>query len=213
MSSPFDDDPRKGCTPFVHPVRSSGKHKWYLLGSGPKAGLYQSWQVCESEKGEHAVQKCTSREDAFREWRDLCLAVHSHALEDDFDSFQDPLHATADPRSPGIPSPGTIRGSTTSSAPSKSSGPKASSSKSSERRPAFSEHALRAGKSTWRAPGFGPVEYFVVRGQHSAFQCSDRHRARLVYEEAVSKGEDVEMLVTDDEEIASNYCETGATSF
>ncbi|KAJ7576764.1 hypothetical protein C8J56DRAFT_899396 [Mycena floridula] len=37
------DDPRKGCTPFVHPVRTPGRDNWYVLGSGPKAGIYQNW--------------------------------------------------------------------------------------------------------------------------------------------------------------------------
>ncbi|KAJ7584016.1 hypothetical protein C8J56DRAFT_893644 [Mycena floridula] len=63
----------------------------------------------------------------------------------------------------------------------------------------------KPGKCSCRVRALAPVTYYVVRGERSSFQCSDSARARSVYEEALGRGEDVEMLVTDDEQITLNY--------
>ncbi|KAJ7575800.1 hypothetical protein C8J56DRAFT_900762 [Mycena floridula] len=209
MSTLTSEDLRRGCTPFLHPARSSSGDKWYILGSGPMAGIYQNWQICQLLKGNLTAEKCGSLEEAFAMCCEICLAVHSHANLADFDSFQDPS-LTAGAGSPGIPSLGLVRGMTNvrmTSSPTKahaSSPPKPcpdQASMSHGVQPLQSPNcsSTKAGKSTWRARVLAPATYYVVRSERSAFQCSDSIRARTVYEEALHRGEDVEMLVTNDE--------------
>ncbi|KAJ7600451.1 hypothetical protein C8J56DRAFT_1038091 [Mycena floridula] len=105
MSASLDDDPRHGCTPFVHPVIANHL-RWYVMATGPKAGIYRNWHICESEKGELTVEKFWSSQEALTHWRQLCLSLHLHASAEDFDSFEDPLGPNAVESRPGIPLPG-----------------------------------------------------------------------------------------------------------
>ncbi|KAJ7572787.1 hypothetical protein C8J56DRAFT_904935 [Mycena floridula] len=55
-------DLRQGCTPFVHARRTTGKEKWYVLPSGPNAGIYQNCSYTSNIPG----QKYSSSDHAAR---------------------------------------------------------------------------------------------------------------------------------------------------
>ncbi|KAJ7590355.1 hypothetical protein C8J56DRAFT_888518 [Mycena floridula] len=91
-----------------------------------------------------------------------------------------------------------------SSSPSKPLAPQGATSRGIQ--PLLSSCCIsKPGKCSCRVRALAPVTYYVMRGEQSSFQCSDSARARSVYEEALGRGEDVEMLITDDEQIALNY--------
>ncbi|KAJ7576310.1 hypothetical protein C8J56DRAFT_1062424 [Mycena floridula] len=109
-----------------------------------------------------------SENEAFKTWRELCLCLHTHADPQDFDSFVDPFGPNAINSSPGIASPGRIGGGVQSQ--SLGAGSKSPSKPSVGASGSRLVNSRVAGKAKATESG----NFYVVRGQETAFQCANR---------------------------------------
>ncbi|THU88946.1 hypothetical protein K435DRAFT_865776 [Dendrothele bispora CBS 962.96] len=95
--SAFLQDPRGGCTPPIFtdclPSASQTNFRFYLVVSGPNAGIYCDWGFLHQtiNFSKDSCKGFNDKQSVLTHWRWYCLHYHRHKHDSDFDHFVFPF--------------------------------------------------------------------------------------------------------------------------